>query len=78
MIIQRSLDISGALLAFVAAVFWFMSAYGKLPPMIPYWDRTPDTDPFYQAITFSARMNQWGALFSGLSAVCMGVRLFMK
>ena len=55
-----------------------MSAYGKLPPMVAYWDRTPDTDPFYVAVKFSAQMNKWAAGFSGLSALCMAIRIFTR
>ena len=73
----RRLDIAAAILALIAAVFWFLSAYGKLPPMIAYWDQTPENDPFYQAVKFSASMNRWAAGFSGGSALCMGIRLFL-
>jgi hypothetical protein len=71
-------DIGSALLALVAAVFWFLSAYGKLPPMIAYWNQTPENDPFYEAVRFSAVMNKWAAGFSGASALCMGLRLFFR
>lgn len=69
------LDVSAALFAFSAAVFWFISAYGELPPIVPYWDETPKDDPYYKAIKFSAKMNQWAAGFSGLSVLCMSIRL---
>jgi len=72
------LDVSAAVFALAAAVFWFLSAYGKLPPMIAYYDAAPETDPFYKAVKFSAKMNQWAAGFSGLSALCMSIRLFIK
>ena len=75
---EKWLDISAACLALVAAVFWFLSAYGKLPPMIAYYDRTPDTDPFYLAVKFSAAMNRWAAGFSGASALCIGLKLFIR
>jgi len=66
-----------ALFAGVAAVFWFLSAVGDLPPMVTYWDRAPTTDPFIQALMFSARMNKWAAGFSCLSALCVvGGRLW--
>jgi hypothetical protein len=71
-------DIAAALLALVAAVFWFLSAYGKLPPMITYLGWTPDDDPFYQAVKFSAKMNKYAAGFSGASALFMGVSLFIR
>jgi hypothetical protein len=54
---ERWFDVAAAIFAVAAAVFWFMSAYGKLPPMISYWDRAPDNDPLYVALKFSARMN---------------------
>ena len=75
---KKWLDIGAALFAFSAAIFWFLSAYGRLPPILPYWDSTPDNDPFYQTVKFSAVMNTWAAGFSGLSALCMSMRLFLK
>ena len=73
----RRWDLLTAGLAFIAAVFWFLSAYGTLPPLIAYYDSTPETDPFYQAVKFSARMNRYAAFFSGLSALSMALRLFI-
>jgi hypothetical protein len=70
------LEFAAAGFAFIAAVFWFCSAYGKLPPMATYWNETPSHDPFYMAVKFSAKMNRWGALFSGLSAFLISMRLF--
>jgi hypothetical protein len=70
---SKWLDIGGTIFAFVAAAFWFASAYGKLPPMVTYWGRTPSEDPFYQAVIFSARMNKYAALASGLSALLFGL-----
>ena len=67
---HRVLEIGTALFAFLAAVFWFLSAYGKTPPMVSYWDSVPETDPFYKAVRYSVRMNKWAAIFSGLSALC--------
>jgi hypothetical protein len=75
---EKWLDISAALLAFAAAIFWFLSAYGKLPPMVTYWGSTPNSDPFFLAVKFSAVMNKWAAGFSGLSALCAGVRLLIR
>ena len=66
-----------ALFALVAAFFWFRSAYGKPPPMVTYWGSAPSVDPFYQAVKFSAEMNRVAAAFSGASALCMGVKLFV-
>ena len=75
---EKWFDLGAAVFALVAAAFWFTSAYGHLPPIISYWDRTPDNDPFYQAVKFSAAMNRWAAGFSGASALCIAVRLFIK
>ena len=70
-------DVGAAAFAFAAAVFWFLSARGKLPQMGQYFDDVPADDPFYVAIKFSAQMNRLAALFSGLSALCMSVRLLV-
>ena len=64
-------DIGTAIFAFLAAIFWFLSAWGKLPPMLSYWDGAPPNDPFYLAVKFSARMNTYAAILSGLSALCV-------
>jgi len=66
-------DGAAAILAFLAAIFWFLSAYGPLPPIVMYWGSSPPTDPFYQAMLYSAKMNTVASLFSGASAFCMGV-----
>lgn len=65
------LNIGAALFAFLAAIFWFLSSYEKLPKMTGYWGSTPESDAFFQAVKFSARMNKWAAIFSGISALCM-------
>jgi hypothetical protein len=75
---EKCWDIAAALLALVAAVFWFLSAYGELPAMATYWGHAPESDPFYQAVKFSATMNRWAAGFSGASALCMGVGLIIR
>ncbi len=71
------MDFGAAAFAVLAAIFWFLSASGKLPPMVAYWDRAPEGDPFYQAIIFSAVMDKWAAGFSGAAALCMAVKLIM-
>jgi hypothetical protein len=71
------LDIACALFALAAAIFWFMSA-GMLPPMVTYWDSTPVNDPYYVAITRSARLNKWAAGFSGASALCLAISTFLR
>ena len=77
-VMARYVDLVSAFFAIAAAFFWFLSAYGKLPPMRPYWDSTPKDDPFHSAVRFSARMNATAAVLSGLSAFCMGIGLFMR
>jgi len=76
--VEKRLDIGATLFAFAAAIFWFFSAYGEWPQMLSYWDATPESDPFYNAVKFSARMNRWAAGFSGLSAMCMVIKHFRK
>ena len=75
---EKWCDIAAALLALVAAVFWFLSAYGELPAVAMYWGHAPESDPFYQAVKFSATMNRYAAGFSGGSALCMGVGLIIR
>jgi Na+/proline symporter len=74
---EKWLDVAAALLAIIAAVFWFLSAYGKLPAMVTYLGQTPESDLFYKAVKFSAVMNRWAAGFSGASALSMSARLFI-
>jgi hypothetical protein len=63
-------DLATALCALAAAILWFWSASGKLPPMVAYWNAALPPDPFYKAIKLSASLNRWAAGFSGLSALC--------
>src|ERR1700730_8187129 len=42
---EKWLDIGAALFALVASVFWFLSAYGKIPPIIAYWGMTQRCRP---------------------------------
>ncbi len=72
---EKWLDVGAALFAIAAAVFWFLSAYGKLPPMVTYWDQTPPSDPLYVALKFSALMNTFAATLSGLSGLCLAAKL---
>jgi hypothetical protein len=74
---EKWLDVAAALLAITAAVFWFLSAYGKLPPMVAYWGQTPESDPYYEAVKFSAVMSRWAAGFSVASALSMAARRFI-
>jgi hypothetical protein len=75
---ETLLDTLAALFALGAAAFWFLSAYGELPPMLSYWDATPANDPFTVGIKYSAKMNRWAAALSGLSAVCVPLKLLAQ
>jgi hypothetical protein len=68
--VKGYLDLATALFAFAAAVFWFLSAYGELPPTVTYWDAAPPSDPYRIAVARSLRLNSIAALLSGLSAAC--------
>jgi hypothetical protein len=70
----KALDISTAILALAASIFWFLSAFGRLPQMVTYLGYTPEWDPFYSALRFSANMNTCAAVFSGLAALCMSFK----
>ncbi len=72
----RLLDIASASFAFLAAFFWFLSAYGKLPQNLIYLGSDPEADPFYSAIKYSAGMNTWAAVLSGCSALCIFLKVF--
>lgn len=54
--------------AFGAAVLWFWSAWLPLPnaPGASIGATSPD-DPFNVALAFSARLNGWAALMTGVS-----------
>jgi hypothetical protein len=71
------LDVATIVFAIGAAIFWFRSAYGELPRIVAYWDAAPPSDPLYMAIKFSARMNRWAASLSGLSALCMAIKIMV-
>ena len=44
--------------------------------MVAYWDSTPESDPFYRAVKFSARLSAIAATFAGISAILLAVKLF--
>jgi hypothetical protein len=67
--IAFALNAGSAVAAFVAAIFWFLSALGPLPTMQTYWGSAPSTDPLVHALNVSALMNRYAAGFSGLSAL---------
>lgn len=66
-----------AIFALIAAGFWLASAYGGLPHMKSYFGAIPPNDAFYLALKFSARMNVLASIFSGLSALCMAIGIFL-
>jgi hypothetical protein len=70
---EKWLDLGAAISAFAAAIFWFLSASGQLPP-ITYLGFSPPNDPFAIAMRFTAHMNSCAAVFSGISALCWGVK----
>lgn len=67
------LNLGSALPAFAAAAFWFLSARNKLPPMVSYYDRAPDNDPFFVAVQAGVKLNRQAAYFAALSALCAGL-----
>jgi hypothetical protein len=77
-LIEGVVEIVGAAFAVTSAIFWWLSAYGKLPPMVTYWGGAPESDPFFQALKFSAQMNKWAAGFSGATALCAAASLFLR
>ena len=79
MVFRRCLEIIGGLFALAAAAFWLLSAapWQPLPRMLPYSTYIPETDPFRQAMVFSARMNAYAALCSCAAALVAAVRLFI-
>jgi cold shock protein len=75
---EAILSVAAALLAFVAAIFWFFSAHGDVPQIVSYYDRVPDSDPFLQSLRSSALMNKYAASASALSAFCWGANVFLS
>ncbi len=75
----RPLEIIAAMLALGAAGFWFLSVspWEPLPQMLAYWGFTPESDRFWQAIVFSAKMNGYAALCSCGAAILAAIRLFI-
>jgi hypothetical protein len=62
-------DPATAILAFAAAVFWWLSAARTFPPMLSYWDSVPASDPYRLAVESSAWFNTYAAFLSGCSAL---------
>lgn len=66
-------NLASAAMAAAAALFWFRSAAQQLPESVPYWDFTPDTDPFLRALRESVRTNRWAAGCAGAAALLQAV-----
>jgi len=72
------LSVFSAVAAFGAAIFWFLSAWGDIPPPVAYFDQTPATDLFFRAVQHSARMNQIAAALSGVSALAFAATTWLS
>lgn len=67
------LNLLSALAAFAAAWLWYLSARNKLPPMVTYFDATPEDDPFLVALQQGTSLNRRAALFAAAAAACSGL-----
>lgn len=67
-----ALKISSGVIGLIAAVLWFMSAFGKIPPAPgAAIGGTSPADPFNVALRHSAQLNEWAALATGVSVLLM-------
>lgn len=71
--IETGLNAGSAVCALVAAIFWLLSASGRIPLPEACWDSTPETDPFVQSLQRSARLNRWAAGFAGAAAAFQAI-----
>ena len=69
---KMAFDLATAILAAMAAYFWFRSASGDAPILGTYWDAVPKGDPFMVAMDRSTRLNRYAAFFAGGSAFFAG------
>jgi len=46
---------------------------GSVPPPVPYFDSAPANDPFFAALTRSARLNTYAAAVTGASVALEAV-----
>ncbi len=67
---KKHLDLATALFALAAAVFWYCSAAMTLPTTLSYWGYVPASDPYRQAVEYSAWLNSVAAFLSGCAALC--------
>lgn len=63
-------ELAAAILALLAAWFWYRSAAAPLPPELTYLDGAPATDPFFKALQDGVSLNKTGAAFAASSALC--------
>jgi hypothetical protein len=75
-VVGLALGFVSAAFALAAAVFWYLSARNRLPPMVAYWDGTPDTDPFFVALQAGVKFNRLAAGFAAVSALSGGLATF--
>lgn len=67
---EKWLDLTAAIFAAIAALFWFLSAEA-VPQMVMYWGAAPPNDPFFMSVQASAHWNSLAAAFSGFAAAFM-------
>ena len=63
-----ALNCLSAIAGFDAAFCWYLSARGRVPPMLTYWDATPENDPFFSAIRSTAKWNKFAAAWACAAA----------
>ena len=70
MTIADSLNLGTAIAAALAAFYWFRSAAFKLPNLTSGWGGSMNADhPWLKATARVAQLNQWGAIWAGVSAL---------
>lgn len=68
--VNVALNAGAAFSAFVAAIFWFISAAGKVPTADKTWGGFLNTpDEIISALKYAAKWNRLAALFAGISAL---------
>ena len=67
-----ALNVLSAMLALLAAVFWFLSSRPKLPDRVPslYGESSPEQQQVLGALRAQSRLSAWGAIAAGLAALC--------
>lgn len=77
MSLTASLNYVSAATALVAAVFWLLSSWNKLPPPVAYFGPLPSSDPFFAAIQKGILLNRIAAFFAAISALANGSSNFV-